>query len=217
MRVGIIAEGTEDQSVIKNILRAFDIDGYSIRPSLSVDESRKHLANQSTIGTFQGVKNACIQQDDFERALNILGDDFLVIHLDTAEIDQHDFPFTRPNKADNTTYCTQLRQMIIEQINAWLDNTYQAQLLYAICIEEIEAWILTLYLQQDTTQIVDVKKKLSQILSTKNITSKGYSSNADFYENKVSRDFRKKKILQKCLSHNQSLLAFVESINAKLN
>ena len=71
MRVGIIAEGTEDQSVIKNILRAFDIDGYSIRPSLSVDESRKHLANQSTIGTFQGVKNACIQRDDFERALNI--------------------------------------------------------------------------------------------------------------------------------------------------
>ena len=54
MRVGIIAEGTEDQSVIKNILRAFDIDGYSIRPSLSVDESRKHLANQSTIGIFVG-------------------------------------------------------------------------------------------------------------------------------------------------------------------
>ena len=214
MRVGIIAEGTEDQAVIKNILRAFDIDGYAIRPSLGTDESGKHLANQSTIGTFQGVKNACIQRDDFERALNV--DDFLVIHLDTAEIDQHDFPFTRPNKTD-TDYCVQLRQKVIEQINAWLNNNFQAQLLYAICIEEIEAWILTLYLQQDTTQIVDVKKKLSQILSTKNITSKGYSSNADFYENKVSRDFRKKKILQKCLPYNQSLLAFVESINAKLN
>lgn len=216
MRAGIIAEGTEDQAVIKNILRAFNIDGYSIRPSLSVDESRQHLANQSTIGTFQGVKNACIQRDDFERALNILGDDFLVIHLDTAEIDQHDFPFIRPNKTD-TDYCVQLRQKVIEQINAWLDNNYPKQLLYAICIEEMEAWILTLYLEQDTTKIVDVKKKLIQTLSTKNITSKGCSTNADFYEKKVSRNFRKKKNLQKHLSHNQSLLAFVESINAKLN
>ena len=216
MRVGIIAEGTEDQAVIKNILRAFNIDGYAIRPSLGTDESGKHLANQSTIGTFQGVKNACLQPDDFERALNVLGDDFLVIHLDTAEIDQHDFPFIRPNKTD-TDYCVQLLQKVIEQINAWLDNNYQAQLVYAICIEEIEAWILTLYLKEDTSEIVNVKNKLKHLLSVKNITSKGCSTNADFYEKKVSCNFRKTKTLQKCLPYNKSLLAFVESINAKLN
>ena len=63
MRVGIIAEGTEDQAVISNILRAYGVDGsdiLTIKPSLQQDVTDENNPTENaTIGTFQGVKNAC--------------------------------------------------------------------------------------------------------------------------------------------------------------
>ena len=70
--IGIISEGAEDFGVLKNIFRAFGFDGSEIialRPALSKDATDRHNDPQ-TIGTFQGVKNACVgkngKRPDFE-------------------------------------------------------------------------------------------------------------------------------------------------------
>lgn len=129
-RVGIISEGKEDFGVLKNIFRAFGFDGSEIipiRPSLSIDATDKHH-NQQTIGTLQGVKNSCIGIDgkrpDFDN-LTIQKDmKYIVVQIDTAEIDRQDFPFVKPLKENNPNYATELRASVIELINNWLSNNY---------------------------------------------------------------------------------------------
>jgi len=211
MRIGIIAEGTEDQAVIRLILKAYGVDGseiVDIRPSLQRDATD---AADSSIGTFQGVKNACEGKDgmrpDFERFFIFSDEQFMVIHLDTAEIEQQNFTFTKPHKTNNPDYCTQLRNSVIDLINTWLDHQFSNQLLYAIAIEEIEAWCLTLYLQSDTAQSADPKSRFWKEANRKKIM--GATSLAD-----LCKDFSKLKKLKACLPYNQSLKDFADSVEA---
>lgn len=210
MRFGIIAEGREDQEIITNILRAFGIDGSDvvrIRPSLQRDATD---ANNQTIGTFQGVKNACLgnngKRPDFEKAFLFSDIKLIIIHLDTAEIDNQNFDFQRPTKNNNPNYCTELRNQVIDLINGWLNHSYQNQLLYAIAIEEIEAWLLTIYEKQDTSLSANPKKKLFIHLNKE--------KNLGLV--KLSEKFKKRKELKSFLAYNQSLKDFVLSIQQSI-
>lgn len=213
MRIGIIAEGTEDQAVIRLILKAYGVDGsdmVDIRPSLQSDATD---AANSTIGTFQGVKKACEGKDglrpDFDRFFIFSDQQLMVVHLDTAEIEQQNFAFKKPPKTDNLDdYCAQLRNSVVDLINTWLDHQYSDQLLYAIAIEEIEAWCLTLYLQVDTAQSADAKSKFWREANKKKIKP-GTTSLAD-----ICKDFSKLKKLKTCLPHNRSLKDFADSVEA---
>lgn len=213
MRIGIIAEGREDQAVIVNILRAFKIDKsdiVSIKPTLQKDANDENNPEDTTIGTFQGVKRACMgfegKRPYFDKAFLFFDANFVVIHLDTAEIETQDFPFQKPIKNDSKNYCIELRNKVIDLINLWLENNYQDQILYAIAIEEIEAWCLTIFEKRDSSLSADAKKRLKFVLKTKNV---------DF--DKITQDFRKTKKLNTFLEHNQSLSDFVKSLEVLKN
>lgn len=215
MRIAIIAEGAEDQAVIKNILRAFDVDSsdiINVKPTLQKDENDKNNPDNPTVGTLQGVKNACVGYEGvryyFERAFTFFDADFVVIHLDTAEIDASEKGFTRPIKTNNENYSTELRNKTIELIDSWLENNFNKQLLYAIAIEEIEAWCLAIYETNDSAKSANPKTKLNNIINKKNIKY-------DF--DVISQDFRKAKKLQTFLQYNQSLKDFVASIKTAFN
>ncbi|HOY18953.1 MAG TPA: hypothetical protein PLC89_16735 [Haliscomenobacter sp.] len=216
MRVGIIAEGTEDQAVISNILRAYGVDRsdiVSIKPSLQRDATDENNPEENaTIGTFQGVKNACIGHNGsrpyFEQFFLFEDDLFMVVHLDTAEIEQQNFAFAKPVKTGNPDYCTQLRNQVIDLINTWLEHQYSDQLLYAIAIEEIEAWCLTLYTKHDTAQSADAKSKFWREANKKKIKS---GSNK---LEELTKNFRKLKTLKPLLPYNQSLNDFAASIES---
>ncbi len=217
MRIGIIAEGGADQMVLRNIFRSFGIDGsdiIDIKPSLAKDENDENNPNERTIGTLQGVKKACLPYEGrryyFERALNFQSVDYIVIHLDTAEIDSQDFAFIKPTKQTNPNYSTELRQKVIDLIDGWLENTYKNQLFYAVAIEEIEAWCLTIFKVKDSIQSADPKKRLQLILNK----DKKYK-NTDF--DKITSDFRNTKKLKQAIEFNQSLHDFYESVKEKIN
>jgi len=208
--IGIIAEGKEDQDVIKNILRAFGFDGKTevryIRPSLSYDATA--LSNQQTIGTLQGVKNSCIQRTDFDRAFIITGINYMVIQMDTAEIENQDFEFKRPPKTKNLNYASELRGLCIDKINEWLQNNYENQLFYAITIEETEAWLLTIFEKSDSTKSANPKQKLFHDFR-EHISGKSYDV--------ISKPFSKLKDLIHFAKNNSSLKVFVEQLEEKLH
>lgn len=224
MVIGIIAEGREDQAVIKNILKGvakslnIEIDVRPIRPNLKKDETDLQN-NTQTIGTFQGVKNACEgvdgEREDFDKFFFFEDSVFMTIQLDTAEIDIHNFEFTRPTKDKNPNYSTELRQNVIDLINTWLENNYENPLLYAIAIEEIEAWYLTIYEKKDSSLSANPKNQLMRILNKKNIKIDG-NNKATSFEQKVAKDFRSPKKLKEYMNYNQSLAEFVKETIAKL-
>jgi hypothetical protein len=215
MRIGIIAEGRTDQAVIKNILRGIGFDSsiaFDIRPSLQQDET--DLNNNQTIGTWQGVKNTCIQKDDFERVFSIADNKFVIIQMDTAECEHADFGIKRPKKDNNLQYSSELRAILIEKIREWLEGTYTDKLLYAISIEEMESWILAGFATSNTVNSIDPKSKLFSSngeLRRRNITKKECRDDADFYK-KITSDFTKKKNLLNYAKLNQSLNDFIESL-----
>lgn len=226
--VGIISEGAEDFGVLKNIFRAFGFDGseiIAIRPTLSKDASDKHN-NQQTIGTFQGVKNACIGTDgkcpDFDKFFTQIDAKYIVVQIDTAEIDRHDFPFVRPIKENNPNYSSELRTSAINLISNWLSNNYTEQLFYAISIEELEAWCLTIFENDDTTYLENLKSKLQNHLQRKNMTYRDLKCHptkqkSAYFETFTAKyKFHKLTNLKQFAAKNQSLNDFIASIEEKL-
>lgn len=225
MQIGIISEGVEDQGVIKNILTAvaksmnLDLDIKPMRPSLSRDATDLGNPNNTTIGTFQGVKNACISKFDYERFFLLEDSGFMVVQLDTAEIDKNGLSFVRPTKNNNPNYAVELRKLMITEINQWLDSEeYQAKTLYAISIEEMEAWCLTMFENEDTTQFMEVKNRLANHLAKKDLTYKKLkldpNKHKSLYFETVTKkyNFHKIKELRNSTQRNQSLNDFVISL-----
>ncbi len=225
--ISIISERVEDQGVLISILKAFGFDSNEIRllrPSLSKDENDLH--NDPTIGTFQGVKNSCVgkngKRPDFDKALFFQDCNSIIIQLDTAEIEEQDFPFVKPKKTGNPNYSTELREKVILLINDWLDNNYTENILYAIAIEEIEAWCLTFF-EENTIISANPKTKLHGYLKKNNLTYKKLKLNKskqkrDYFETFTRKEgFQKIKKLKQFAEQNQSLKDFIISVEQRFN
>ena len=226
--IGIIAEGAEDFGVLKSILQAFGYDGSEIipiRPTLNKD-AHDRFKDTQTIGTFQGVKNSCLGLDgkrlDFERAFSQEGLNFIVIQLDTAEIEGQNFNFSRPKKEKNINYCLELRDLVITKIDEWLEHHYKDKLFYAISIEELESWCLTIFQEQSTVDMVNVKGRLTKELNKRNLTYRDLkchpTNEKSMYFEKITQKFKFNKLaeLKKYAEKNESLKYFIQSLESKL-
>ena len=205
MRIGIMAEGRDDQRVIEYILKGLGVENVvDIRPSLKTDKTDKNTPNNNTtIGTWQGVKNACLSGEDYDRFFFLEDSDYMVVHLDTAEIEQNEASFVRPDKSDLPAYATELRTQVVALINSWLTNENIARTLHAVSIEEIEAWVLTVLMKTDTTASTNPKQKLQYELRSQKVDD-------------IAQKFRKSKNLKDCRSRNGSLDAFCKAVEVLL-
>ena len=216
MRIGVISEGHADRAVISNILTGIlEIDRSeitSLRPIYTSDETDKALNNPKTKSSYSVIKEECESKELINGFLSIEGQDFIVIHIDTAEADK--YGVNRPGRG-SSDYCKKLRQIVIEQINLWLANDYSEQIIYAVAIEEIDAWVLTIHENRDSTIAIDAKKRLNRILSKKGV--KYIHDPFDYYW-EISKPLSKKKDLSqgKYLINNCSLYLFVEEIKVKI-
>jgi hypothetical protein len=215
MRIGVISEGHADRAVITNIvigITGIDLnDIEAIRPVYCYDETDKALLNVQTFSTWSVVKEECERRELIDGFLAFEGQDFVIIHIDTAEAEY--YGITRPDK-NSKTYCDDLRALVIKQINTWLKDDLSDSILYAVAIEETDAWILTIYDPNDSTTSAKPKEKLSRILGKKKINS---TSNYDNFIT-ISKPFAKSREIKKgnFLSYNCSLKAFFEEVKTKV-
>jgi hypothetical protein len=215
MRIGVISEGHADRAVITNIITGItginqnDIE--ALRPIYNLDETDKAILKPENFSSWSVVKEECKNRELIEGFLAFQGQDFVVIHMDSAEAEE--YGVRRPDR-NSKLYSKELRNLIIEQINTWLDVDLSDSILYAIAIEETEAWILTMYEKRDTAKSAKPKEKLGLILGR---LGKNSVSNYDNFDN-LSKPFLKKKNVTKgnFLSYNYSLSAFYEEVQDKV-
>lgn len=214
MRIGIISEGHADRAVIENILRGLtnldSSDIIALRPIYNLDETDKAHRSALTFSTWSVIKEECEERELIDGFLSVEDQDFVVIHIDTAEADQ--YGVKRPAKS--STYCHDLRSLVVDEINSWLKEDLSDQILYAIAIEEIDAWILTIYEKRDSTSSISPKEKLSRILARKDINSTSDYDNYLKLSKPLSKDREIKK--EKLLDYNSSLNAFFEEVKIKV-
>lgn len=214
MRIGIISEGHADRAVITNILTGITgIDTSNIlalRPIDKYDETDKFNLDPTRFGGWTSVKEECETRILINEFLALEGQDFIVIHLDTAEADE--YGIQRPDKSGRH-YSETLRQLVIQQITKWLQDDLSSQLLYAISIEEIDAWLLTMYQQSDSSASAKPKEKLQKALRKKGLNS--VSDYASYFV--ISKPFAKSRTVKegKFLHYNYSLQAFYEEVEQK--
>jgi len=215
MKIGVISEGHADRAVITNIITGItgidksDIE--AIRPIYNLDETDKAIVNPKSFSTWSVVKEECVSRELIDGFLAFEGQDFVVIHLDSAEADQ--YGISRPEK-NSESFCLELRGLIIEQINTWLNEDLSDSILYAIAIEEIEAWILPIFDKNDSVKSAQPKEKLDRICGKLGLDST--SNYANFLA--LSKPLSKTKEIRKgrFLSYNCSLNAFYEEVQEKV-
>jgi hypothetical protein len=210
MRIGVISEGHSDRAVITNII--LGITGLdkshliALRPIDTLDETDKAIRDPKTFSTWSLVKKECEKRELIDGFLAIEGQDFIALHLDTAEAEQ--YGIKRPGDK------SLLRDLVVNQVNSWLKKDLANNILYAIAIEETDAWILTIYDKHDSTTSAKPKEKLSRILGKIGI---GSTVNFDNYL-KISKPLSKRKEVEreKYLSFNYSLEAFYKEVEEKV-
>jgi hypothetical protein len=214
MKIGIISEGHSDRAVICNLLeRMTGLDSSDIIPVLPIevsDETDLALLSKAHFGGWSAVKNECESRELIDLFFERLGNDFLVIHMDTAESAQYDI--AQPAKDAN--YVRNIRELLIAVIKKWLGTEDEDNLLFAIAVEEIDAWLLTTIEDRDSTKSADAKKRLEFKLGMK--TGKLKPDYKGYYD--LSMPFKEVglKDFEKFLTRNESLLAFCQEVNQKV-
>jgi len=215
MKIGVISEGHADRAVITNIITGItgidksDIE--AIRPIYNLDETDKAIVNPKSFSTWSVVKEECVSRELIDGFLAFEGQDFVVIHIDSAEADQ--YGINRPDKKSES-FCIELRDLIIQQINTWLNEDISDSILYAVAIEEIEAWILPIYDKNDSAKSAQPKEKLDRICGKAGLNST--SNYKNFLD--LSKPLSKTREVQrgKYLSYNCSLNAFYKEVCEKV-
>ncbi len=216
MQIGVISEGHADRAVIMNVLVGLTGLNYKeiipLRPTYTKDETDKALNDPKTKSSYSIMKEECEERNLIDGFLAIEGQDFIVLHIDTAEADR--YGVERPNKKE-PTYCKDLRNLVINKINSWLNIDLSDNLLYAVAIEEIDAWILTLYEKGDSTKYVDAKKQLGRVLTKNGVK---FIQDPFKYYWEISKEFSKKKHISNEIItiQNCSLNLFCKEVVAKV-
>ncbi len=228
MEFGIIAEGISDCAVIQNILLGLfeDLDDEDIRflrPELQMDNTDKatHEMNVDQFSNWTIVKQECQEQFKIASFLDnqIEGEKYLILQIDTAECEEVGYDIARPKKGKQ--YCGELRNLVIDKVNEWLDGNWEDEIFYAICIEETEAWVYTLYEQKDTSKSLKAKEAFNRFLSKLLKKDKNFARKFSALKNKpenakadfLSEGFRKAKHIRKAVKNNKSLADFVDSFS----
>lgn len=216
MRIGVISEGHSDRAVITNIilgvsgLDSGDIIG--LLPKYKLDETDLAALHDKRFSNWTHVKRECEEKEMISAFLSIEGQDFVVIHIDSAEAE--DYHIDRPRR--DKDYCLILRKLIIDEIQKWLGGEHIDKIMYAVAIEETEAWLLSLLTPiADTSATVRPKEKFKYEMKKRDRKS---HTNEDSYA-ELSKPFHKGKrsIIEKLITTNCSLEEFYKEVQEKLS
>lgn len=224
MRIGIISEGHSDRAVIENII--VGITGLDpsnivpIRPEYSLDATDMANIDPNTFSNWTLVKKECQDREKIDIFFSIEDQDFIVIHLDTAECEGY-FATESPEitaaqrPAKDNNYCVNLRKLVVDEIDTWLGNNDIDKILHAVPVEEMDAWLLAIYDgRNDSSNSPNPKRRLQYILSHQELDS---SVNYDNYL-ALSKPLSKVKKINRggYLNNNCSLKLFYEEVKLKV-
>lgn len=222
MRIGIIAEGFADANVIKAIVKKLlGYDGADmrvLRPEEAFDETDLQAMNFSN---WQLVLESC-KDGEFLGAFfdSLEGDAILIVHVDTAERGQAGYDVNEPQRTkgvDYATYSEQLRQNVIQKINALIAEPYREKVVYAIAIEETDAWLIPLFENKtgDTASHVRAKETLANLISADKKLKKAFVDTEHKSLDYVKLGKELTKDLRNCRRRNKSLDLFCVDIESK--
>lgn len=211
---GLVAEGNSDHAVLENILLGlFEED---ISDEITTLQPIRGATDEEAIKAFGGwykVFEYC-RSEDFRGAFQEV--QYLVIQINTDVSEQIHYDVKQTDELGKKLLLEVLiervkekfEQIIVNEFGSEFLHNHQDRILFAISIDEIECWLLPLYYTDKT------KSKTNNCDHKLHQKAGKFEKNYNDYD-KVSKDFRKSRILMKTYQENSSLKVFVESVLSK--
>lgn len=205
---GLICEGETDQTLLKNIIAGWTGNKNLLFPPLQ--------PKPDEAGGWTKVFKYC-ESSDFEGAFSSCN--FIVIQIDTDfmsgdsvgkeyRIDLKDLDIKQTVEA--------FREKIIELIGQDFYEEYADRIIFAIAVNEIECWLLPAYFSSKKAEKhVNCIDTLNTVLQKK----EGFYIKAkekNYYE-KLARNFRKKKDIEKYVKQQESFNLFLENLQSAIS
>jgi hypothetical protein len=211
---GLVAEGSSDHSVLKNILIGlFGNDVFEEITELQPDFGASNDEPAKEFGGWYNVFQYCRSQD-FAKAFDDI--QCLVIQIDTDVSEHTHFDIKQTDESGKKLTPEVLVQKVREKFEQIITDEfgqiflekYQDRILFAISVDEIECWLLPLYYTDNT-------KSKTNNCDFKLHEKAGKFEKKSIDYDKVSREYRKNKTLMKSYQENPSLKIFVETVLSK--
>lgn len=223
MRVGVIAEGFADVTVIKAVLKNLaGIDGSDVRMLLPQEQMDETDLNELNFSNWQLVFNCCQDEDKLTAFFeDIEGEAVLIVHVDTAErgLNGYDIPDPqRTGSTDYAVYSEQLRAQVIKKFRTLIPEKYHHSVTYAIAVEETDAWLIPLFENsaKDSASHAKAKETLSKLVGKDKKLQKAYTDTSKKSLNYKSLGKLFAKNLSVCRTRNKSLDLFCLDIEQKI-
>jgi hypothetical protein len=206
----LITEGETDQAVLRNILIGLygaDVDVTELQPLRDTTDSSR--IKSDSFGGWEKVFEYC-QYENFEEVFEF--NDYVIIQIDTDMGEHVNFgvPLTRDGiDRPVEDLVDDVRNKIIAHINQNSYQQYNNQFKFAIAVHSLECWLLPLYAKiPHTKKIKECETRLKYEGQQIGLESTKKYPQYD----KLSRQYRKPKELEKAKQHQSSLALFLDSL-----
>jgi len=222
MRVGVIAEGRADLAVLINILKGrLGVDRSDVqplRPEYYEDETDLHEHREAQHSNWEIVRRECLDRRKIRDFLDSPIDEhrFVVLQIDTAEVELPEYGVARPPKGD-AGFVVELRRRVVATMNGWLEGEFIEHVRHAVAVEETDAWVLTVWSPEtaETGALSNPKRRLHDAVNDSldpRERKRHFQLNTFEQYDQRSRALRKRKVLDAHAARNASLRLFVDSL-----
>lgn len=225
MDFGIAAEGVTDQVTIQNIICGFFDSMENLEQDITFVQPHEDASDEDDIRGYGSWTSLFSYLKDKRFREDVLNTEFLIIQVDSDVCNEVGFDVNRFDESNNEIKVTDLINRVViklvEQISlgdADFYNTFCDKIIFAVCVDSIECWIYKHYETDSrkvkTSKIKGCEASLEQAIS-KSHKKLSTLKCAKEYE-KLSKPFRKKKIINQIFNSDFSFEVFVghlENIN----
>lgn len=213
----IVSEGVTDYSVLKNILIGWFKD-QNKEPFVKGYQPDANAEGESTWQKFGNWENVFryLSEKKYRDALEYA--DYLIIQIDTDQSEHVNYGVSQNEKGAQLEPSEMVNRVAdkLRQIIGQSDvNFYGDKIIFAICVRELECWLLPLWDDQKADKCEGCLNALNRALRAKNERAiNPDSKDSDIYDS-ISKDYRKRKILDGKGRQNPSLGIFLDNLERR--
>lgn len=222
MDFGIASEGVTDQVIIQNVLCGYFDSVYDLEQEITFVQPHKDASDEQDIRGYGSWTSLFSYLKDRRFREDVINMEFLIIQIDTDVCEEIGFDVCRVDSSNNELSIAELVDKVLErlilQISLEDPNFYglfSEKIIFAICVDSIECWLYKHY-ETDTrkTKVTKIKNCAGSLNNVILKTYKKLSAKkcAKEYE-KLSKPFRKKKIINQIVNLDNSFDIFIRNLH----
>ncbi|MDF9390794.1 hypothetical protein EXZ60_18800 [Vibrio sp. 1151_11] len=221
MDFGIAAEGVTDQVTIQNILCGIFNEIEDLEQEITFVQPHQDATDEDDIRGYGSWTSLFSYLESRRFREDVLNTEYLIIQIDSDVCEEVGFDVKRFDENNKELTIEKLVDAIIARLISQIGKgdpnfyvSFEDKIIFGVCVDSLECWLYKHY-EPDTRKVKHQKTKscatsLEQVISRHH--KKLSASKCSKEYEKLSKPFRKIKIINQVASVDSSLNIFVDSL-----